>query len=68
MIQSASACSLSDMSHGRAVQVDPIKPALKAPGTKRLELIYDGLVSNFAFNFNPRCYITGTGGVPPGRD
>ena len=32
--------------HGRAVQVDPIKPALKAPGTKRLELIYDGPLSN----------------------
>jgi hypothetical protein len=24
--------------NGRAVQVDPIKPALKAPGTKRLTL------------------------------
>jgi len=23
--------------HGRAVQVDPIKPTLKAPGTKRVE-------------------------------
>jgi dynein heavy chain len=39
------------------VQVDPIKPALKAPGTKRLELIYDGPLSNFAFNFSLRRYI-----------
>jgi len=38
------------------VQVDPIKPALKAPGTKRLKLIYDGPLSNFAFNFNLRRY------------
>jgi len=45
--------------HGRAVQVvDPIKPALKAPGTKRLELIYDGPLSNFAFKFNLRRYTT----------
>jgi len=44
--------------HGRAVQVDPIKPALKAPGAKRLELIYDGPLSNFAFDFNLRRYIT----------
>jgi len=26
---------------GRAVQVDPIKPTSKAPGTKRLKLKYD---------------------------
>ena len=25
-------------SHGRTVQVDPIKPTLKAPGTKHLKL------------------------------
>ena len=41
---------------GKAVQVDPIKPTLKAPGTKRLELNYDGPLSNFAFNFNLRRY------------
>ncbi len=27
---------------GKAVQVDPIKPTLKAPGTWRLKLRYDG--------------------------
>jgi len=38
------------------VQVDPIKPNLKAPGTKRLILKYDGLLSNFAFKFDLRRY------------
>ena len=41
---------------GQAVQVAPIKLALKAPGTKRLKLIHDGPLSNFAFNFNLRRY------------
>jgi hypothetical protein len=41
------------------VQVDPIKPTLKAPGTKRLKLLYDKLLSTSAFNFNFRCYIKG---------
>jgi len=30
--------------HGRAVQVDPIKPTLKAPGTNRLQLEYEKLL------------------------
>jgi hypothetical protein len=34
------------------MQVDPIKPALKAPGTKRLKLEYDGPVSKFAFKIS----------------
>jgi len=38
------------------VQVDPIKPSLKAPGTKRLKLIYDGPLSNFTFKFNLHRY------------
>jgi len=41
------------------VQVDPLKPILKAPGTKRLKLKYDQLLSNLAFNFNLRRYIKG---------
>ena len=41
---------------GRAVQVDPIKPKLKPPGTKRLKLEYDGQLSNFGFKFNLRRY------------
>jgi len=36
------------------VQVDPIKPTLKAPGPKRLELGYDAQLSSFAFTFNLR--------------
>jgi len=39
------------------VPIDPIKPALKASGTERLELIYDRPLSNFAFNFKLRRYI-----------
>jgi hypothetical protein len=42
--------------HGEAVQVDPIKPTLKAPGTNRLKLNYDALLSNVAFKFNLRRY------------
>jgi len=38
------------------VQVDPINPALKSPGTKRLKLKYDEPPSNFAFQFNLRRY------------
>ena len=41
---------------GRAVQVAPVKPTSKAPGTKRLKLEYDELLSSFAFNFNLRRY------------
>jgi hypothetical protein len=43
--------------HGRAVQVDPIKPSLKASGPKRLKLEYDKMLSTFAFKFNLRRYI-----------
>ena len=43
----------------KAVQVDPVKPTLKAPGTKRLKLKYDELLSNFAFPSNLRRYAAG---------
>jgi len=33
-----------------------MKPMLKAPGTKRLKLKYDSLLSSFAINFNMRRY------------
>jgi hypothetical protein len=39
------------------VQVDPIRPTLKAPGAQRLKLKYEESLSNFAFNFNLRRYI-----------
>jgi hypothetical protein len=38
------------------VQVDPIKPTLTAPGTKRLNLEFDELLSSFAFKFSLRRY------------
>ena len=41
---------------GRAVQVDPIKPTLKPPGTERLKLKCDSQLSTFAFKFNSRRY------------
>ena len=37
--------------------LDPIKPALKAPGSERLKLKCDELLSNFAFKLNLRRYI-----------
>ena len=39
------------------MQVDPIKPKLKPPGTKRLRLKCDLLLSTSAFKFNLRRYI-----------
>jgi len=45
---------------GRAVQVDPIEPTLKAPGTKRLKLTNYTLLSSFAFNFHLRRYTLRT--------
>jgi hypothetical protein len=41
------------------VLVDPLKPILKAPKTKRLKLKYDEPPSEFAFNFNLRRYTMG---------
>jgi len=41
------------------VQLDPIKPALKVPGTKHLTLEYGKLLSNFGFKFNLRRYTEG---------
>jgi hypothetical protein len=39
------------------VQVDPIRPALKSPGSERLKLKSEELLSNFGFKFNLRRYI-----------
>jgi len=44
--------------HGTAVQVHPINPTLKAPGTKRLKLMCDVQLSTSAFKFNLRRYNT----------
>ena len=37
---------------GRAVQVDSIKPKVKPPGTKRLKLELDHMLSSCAFNLS----------------
>jgi len=36
------------------VQVEPIKPTLKAPNTKRLKRNFQQVLSKFAFRFNLR--------------
>jgi hypothetical protein len=46
-----------------AVQLDPIKPTLKAPGNKRLKLNYGKPLSNYALKFDLRGYIM----VEPGE-
>ena len=61
---------------GEEVQVDPIKPTLKAPVTKRLKLNCDEPLSNFAFKIILRRYNleiiilvlvgSGGGGAPTG--
>jgi hypothetical protein len=45
--------------HGEAVQVDPIKHTLKAPGITRLKLSHDESPSKVAFKFNLRRYTLG---------
>jgi len=40
-----SAPRVAPLPTGKAVQVDPINPTLKAPGTNRLKLKYDKLLS-----------------------
>jgi len=46
---------------GRAMQVDPMKPVLKAPGSMLLKLIYDEPLSTSAFKFNLRRHTKATG-------
>ena len=41
------------------MQVDPIKPTLKSPGTMCLKLKHGKLLSSFAFNVNLRRYNAG---------
>ena len=53
---------------GGPVQVEPKKPVLKAPGTMRLKLSYDGLLSKFTFKFNMRRYIKGNNNKDPFKD
>ena len=48
------------------MQVDPIKPKFKAPGTKQLKISNDGPLSNVAFNFNLHRYNTEVALEPAG--
>jgi hypothetical protein len=41
---------------GKAVQVEPMEPTLKPPGTKRWNLTYSKPLSSFAFKSNLRHY------------
>jgi len=45
---------------GRAMQVDPIEPQLRPPGSQRLKVNCDVLLSTSAFKLNLRCYIVAT--------
>ena len=61
----AGAIALADVhnaciTHGEAVQVEPMKPVLKALGTELLILKCGELLSRFAFNFNLRRCSTGS--------
>jgi hypothetical protein len=50
---------------GRAVQVEPINPMLKVPGTQRLKPSNDEWPSNIAFEFNLRHFsLERYGGEP----
>jgi hypothetical protein len=49
---------------GRAVQVDPIKPTLKAPKSKLSKLAHEKVLSNCAFKFHLHRSIEGYGGAP----
>jgi len=47
---------------GRVVQVDPVQPKLKPPGTNLLKLKCDIMLSTSAFKFNVRRYSEGSHG------
>ena len=57
--QAAAASASLRPRQGKAVQVDPTKSTLKAPGIKLLNLKDDKPLSNFAFKFNLRRYTKG---------
>ena len=56
------------LERGRAVQVDAIKPKLKAPEIKLLKLKYDKPLSKIAFKFNLRRLKESFRDHPGGRD
>jgi hypothetical protein len=54
--EEALACGPARAARGRVEQVEPMRPALNAPGIMLLRLRYDEPVSHFAFNSNLRRY------------
>jgi len=53
--------ALTGLNLGRAAQVEPMTPMLKAPVTsKRLKIKYEKLLSKLAFHFNLRRCTSGT--------
>ena len=46
------------------MRIYPIKPALKAPGSERLKLKCDDMLSSFAFKFNLRRCNVGAAELP----
>jgi hypothetical protein len=50
---------ISTAARGWPVQVKPMKPTLKAPGSKLLKLSYDEPLSKFALKLNLRRYNEG---------
>jgi hypothetical protein len=51
--------SATDNAYGEPTHLQRIKSKLKAPGTKRLKLEHDNLLSTFPFNIDLRRYSTG---------
>jgi hypothetical protein len=59
LIRAWGAGSARGLAYGRAAQVDPIKPTLKAPGTRQIKLKYYTLLESFGYNFNLRGFTMG---------
>ena len=53
-------CRKSFAGLGRTVLVEPMNPVSKAPGSMLLKLRYVGPLSDFAFKFDLRRYISET--------
>jgi len=68
--RTAAVLAIKTAAQGRAVQVDPSKPTFKAPGTKRLKLKYDELLTillRFRFQFQLAPLQQGAIDVTAGR-
>ena len=59
-------CSGDVRGHGEAVQVDRVETSVESASFQRMKLLYDEPLSNAAFNFNLRRYITVLSGLTNG--